>query len=168
MLARTFTWTNFLQIWYVDNFPTGHLLDWHFLEDRFPTDTTLNGNFSDRYFSNWTSPTGRSYFPYWTSLRPETLTLLRADILGKYGKDMELTTLDIFKEFDQFLWKFAHLQFSIDALCNLVLFVHFKKREKHSWRIANFSTSACNFTKTNTSPWVFFTFFKMYKWYQIA
>ena len=26
---------------------------------------------------------------------------------------------------------------------------------------------ACNFTKSKT-PWVFFTFFKLYKWYQIA
>ena len=35
-----------------------------------------------------------------------------------------------------------------DALCNLVQFAQFKKREKH--------------------PWMFFTFFKLYKWYQIA
>ena len=27
---------------------------------------------------------------------------------------------------------------------------------------------ACNFTKINIPPWVFFTFFKLYKWYQIA
>ena len=27
---------------------------------------------------------------------------------------------------------------------------------------------ACIFTKSNTSPWMFFTFFKLYKWYQIA
>ena len=27
---------------------------------------------------------------------------------------------------------------------------------------------ACNFTKSNTLPWVFFTFLKFYKWYQIA
>ena len=27
---------------------------------------------------------------------------------------------------------------------------------------------ACNFTKINTPPWVFFTFFELYKWYQIA
>ena len=27
---------------------------------------------------------------------------------------------------------------------------------------------ACNFTKSNTPPWVFFTFFKFYEWYQIA
>ena len=26
----------------------------------------------------------------------------------------------------------------------------------------------CNFTKRNTPPWVFSTFFKLYKWYQIA
>ena len=28
--------------------------------------------------------------------------------------------------------------------------------------------SAYNFTKSNTSPWIFLTFFKLYKWYQIA
>ena len=28
--------------------------------------------------------------------------------------------------------------------------------------------SACNFTKINTPPWVFSTFFKLYKCYQIA
>ena len=28
--------------------------------------------------------------------------------------------------------------------------------------------SACNFTKINSLLWVFFTFFKLYKWYQIA
>ena len=29
-------------------------------------------------------------------------------------------------------------------------------------------TEACNFTKINTPPWVFFAFFKLYRWYQIA
>ena len=27
---------------------------------------------------------------------------------------------------------------------------------------------ACNFTKSNTPLWMFFSFFKLYKWYQIA
>ena len=27
---------------------------------------------------------------------------------------------------------------------------------------------ACNFTKSNTLPWVFFTFLKLYRWYQIV
>ena len=31
-----------------------------------------------------------------------------------------------------------------------------------------YEAKACNFTKSNTPPWVFFTFFKLYKWYQIA
>ena len=26
----------------------------------------------------------------------------------------------------------------------------------------------CNFTESNIPPWVFLTFFKLYKWYQIA
>ena len=29
-------------------------------------------------------------------------------------------------------------------------------------------TSACNFTKSNTTPWVFFTFLKLYKWCKIT
>ena len=37
-----------------------------------------------------------------------------------------------------------------------------KKREKHPWRSVNFST------KSNTPSWMFFTFFKLYKWYQIT
>ena len=40
-----------------------------------------------------------------------------------------------------------------------------KKRQKHSWRS---DTSACNLPKSITSSWVFFTFFKLCKWYQIA
>ena len=27
---------------------------------------------------------------------------------------------------------------------------------------------SCNFTKSNNPPWVFFTFLKLYKWYQTA
>ena len=52
-----------------------------------------------------------------------------------------------------------------DALRNLVPFVQFKKREKHPWRSV---ILACNFTKSNTPPWVFFTFFILCKCYQIA
>ena len=58
-----------------------------------------------------------------------------------------------------------------DALRDLVPFVQFEKREKHPRRSVNFSkvsASACNVTKINTLPWVFFTFFKLHKSYQIA
>ena len=48
-----------------------------------------------------------------------------------------------------------------DALRDLVPFVQFKKREKHLWR-------SVTFTKINTPPWMFLTFFKLYKWYQVA
>ena len=49
-----------------------------------------------------------------------------------------------------------------DALRDFVPFVQFKKRGKHPWRSVNFST------KSNTPLWVFFTFFKLHKWYQVA
>ena len=53
-----------------------------------------------------------------------------------------------------------------DALRYLVLFVQIKKREKPLWRSATFSNVAG--TKSNTPPWVFFMFLKLYKWYQIV
>ena len=57
------------------------------------------------------------------------------------------------------------------ALGDLVPFVQFKKGEKHPWKSATFSKvagKACDFTKSNALPWVFFTVFKLYQWYQIA
>ena len=59
-----------------------------------------------------------------------------------------------------------------DAFHDLVPFVQFKKREKHSWRSVTFSKDAgfisLHFTKSDTPPWAFFTFLKLYKWYRIA
>ena len=34
--------------------------------------------------------------------------------------------------------------------------------------ISRWKTLTWNFTKSNTFPWVFLTFFKLYKWYQIV
>ena len=34
--------------------------------------------------------------------------------------------------------------------------------------LVKLQAEVCNFTRINTPPWVFFTFFKLYKWYQIA
>ena len=55
-----------------------------------------------------------------------------------------------------------------DALLDLVPFVQFKKREKHSWRNVTFNKVAGLLTKSNTPPWMLFTFLELYKWYQIA
>ena len=46
-----------------------------------------------------------------------------------------------------------------------------KKCEKHTWRSVTFCKVigfSLHFTKSNTPLWVFFTFFILYKWYQIA
>ena len=55
-------------------------------------------------------------------------------------------------------------------LCQIWYHLHnLKKREKHPWKSDSFGKVArCNFTKSITPPWVFFTFFKLNKWYQIA
>ena len=60
-----------------------------------------------------------------------------------------------------------------DTWCfaQLVPFLQFKKREKLPWRSVIFSKVANrsrHFTKSNAPPWIFFTFFKLCKWYQIA
>ena len=34
--------------------------------------------------------------------------------------------------------------------------------------LVKLQAASYNFTKSNTPPWVFFTFLKLYKWYQIA
>ena len=34
--------------------------------------------------------------------------------------------------------------------------------------LVKLQAKTCNFTKINTPPWAFFTFFKLWKWYQIA
>ena len=57
------------------------------------------------------------------------------------------------------------------VLRDLVPFVQFWKCEKHPWRSVTsvkLLAEACNFTKISTHPWVFFTFLKLYKWYQIT
>ena len=51
-----------------------------------------------------------------------------------------------------------------DILRDLVTFVQFKKPEKHPW----WSDIFRKFIKSTTPPWVFFTFFKLNKWNQIA
>ena len=33
--------------------------------------------------------------------------------------------------------------------------------------LVKLQAEACNFTRSNTPPWVFFTLFKLYEWYQI-
>ena len=41
----------------------------------------------------------------------------------------------------------------------------------HLYNLKNVRTpigGVLHFTKSNTPPWVFFTVFKLYKWYQIA
>ena len=60
-------------------------------------------------------------------------------------------------------------------LRDVVSFVQFKKREKKSHggklflvELQDKRLKACNFTKSNTPPCVFFTFSKLYKWCQIA
>ena len=48
-----------------------------------------------------------------------------------------------------------------DFQSDLVPFAQFKKREKHPWTSVTFRLLACNFTKSNTLPWVF-SRFKLY------
>ena len=58
-----------------------------------------------------------------------------------------------------------------DALCDLVPIVqtkNVKNTHEEVLLLIKLQASDCNLTKNNTSSWVFFTFFKLCKWYQIA
>ena len=52
-----------------------------------------------------------------------------------------------------------------DALRDLPPIIKLKKREKHPWRSGVLLLGPA---AISTSPWVFFTFLKLCKWYQIA
>ena len=56
--------------------------------------------------------------------------------------------------------------------CAIWYHLHNSKNVKNTHRgvliLIKLQAKACNFTKINTPPWVFFTFFELYKWYQIA
>ena len=74
------------------------------------------------------------------------------------------------------LWNTNKPSFEILLYCNIcdvlrdfASLVQFKKRERHPWSsVTNTPPGVCYFTKSNTPPCVFFTFFKLYKWYEIA
>ena len=51
-----------------------------------------------------------------------------------------------------------------DVLCDLVPIAQYKKRENNHRGVI----PLVKFTKSNTPPWVFFTFCKLNKWYKIA
>ena len=55
-----------------------------------------------------------------------------------------------------------------DALRNLVPFVQFKNVKTPTEECYFCMLKACNFIKSKTSLWVFFTFFKLCKWHQIT
>ena len=51
----------------------------------------------------------------------------------------------------------------------LALVLQIKNNVKNTHEgMSLFVKSQAYFTKSNTPPWVFFTFVKLYKWYQIA
>ena len=50
-------------------------------------------------------------------------------------------------------------------LCNLK---NLKNTHEGVLILVKLQAPACNFTKINTLSWVFFAFFKSYKWYQIV
>ena len=57
--------------------------------------------------------------------------------------------------------RFARFGIICDVLRDLIHYVQFKKREKHPWKSATF-------LKVTLPHGVFFTFFKFYKWNQVA
>ena len=75
---------------------------------------------------------------------------------------------DISKTMYETEWNYVAIADFLLAICGALLDLvpcgQFHKRERYPWR----SVEACNFTKSNTPPWMFFTFFKLYECYQIA
>ena len=109
------------------------------------------------------------------------ILLFKETIKIKKKKSILNTRLKASKELQQFLTDCVNylsinlckvliaviVDFYTNLWCvsDLVSFVQFKKRENSHGGVL---LLACNFIKINTPPWVFFTFFTLYKWSQIA
>ena len=77
-------------------------------------------------------------------------------------------------------WSDGNVMWFLFSLTNLInLFVSYGRNMVVPWILTlifklklisglPIFTLVYNFTKSNTPPWVFFTFFQLYKWYQIA
>ena len=69
------------------------------------------------------------------------------------------------------LYKWYNIAQSVtDVMCCAVWYhlYNFKKVKNTHGGVLLFVKLKVNFTKSNTPPWVFFTFFKLYNWCQIA
>ena len=56
-----------------------------------------------------------------------------------------------------------------ETLCAIWYHLYnFKNVYRGVMHLVTLETEVCNFTKSNIPPWVFFKFFKLYKWQQIA
>ena len=92
--------------------------------------------------------------------------------ITKFGKLPMLKTGQIFVQVETFAIIFSYQSFE-----------YVLSTKSYMWCVARFGSicrpeacnfikkeilAACNFTKINTPLWVFFTFFKLYKCYQIA
>ena len=95
-----------------------------------------------------------------------------AKFIDRFAQSMR-TKLSLHKAFmshhGHHLNDFCHLhgQFRkknrIIIICGALRYlVQFKKRENTHGGVILLKSEVCNFTKTNTPPWVFFTFFKLY------
>ena len=69
-------------------------------------------------------------------------------------------------------WILNYEQKSFVVCCAILYHFYHLKNVKNTHggvlRLVKLQASACNFTKSSTLPWVFFTFFKLFERYQIA
>ena len=62
----------------------------------------------------------------------------------------------------------AYRNQSVDLLCKNIPEWSILSILIEIWSYWLFFLQACSFTKSNTLPWAFFTFFKLHEWYQIV
>ena len=106
---------------------------------------------------------------YWCSL-----TVSSCNKCKHFQHDLRKFPLTNFPSYQILSWlnsQFTNVPIIRDPLRDFLPFVQFKKREKKPrkgvllW--VNLQGLACNFTKSKTPTWGFYTFFTLYKWYQI-
>ena len=125
---------------------------------------------------NWSSHFKYSYMPWvllkmLTNLLKDPCSRAHLTKLGSH-KTIFLISFCFLKKFPLWAVAFSGWKRNNETFCTIWYYFHNVKNVKNThWGVlllVRLQASAYTFTKSNTPSWVFFTFFKLYKWYQIA
>ena len=93
---------------------------------------------------------------------------MMANKCNKIFQEFKFSLSDVYLHQDVvfFTLSFTLFESLCAILCHLYKFENMQNTHGGVILLVKLQVEACDFTKSNTPSWLFFTFFKLYKWYQ--